>query len=93
MAPRHTGREGRHDRGRNFQRPIGPMAAQRLRKLPGLGVPSLGSAQVEEGSRCKVADEGFDGRGADGFVTIGGGGHAPMIPRPPAGMQAYRRIL
>ena len=81
VRPCHTGRE-RGDNGRgHFHAPLGAQDAQRLREVSGLNVPLLRGSVVEEGSRCEVADEGFDSAGADGFVTIGASGaHGSIVP-------------
>ena len=80
VRPRHTGRE-RGDNGRgNFRAPLRTQDAQRLREVSGLNVPLLRGGVVEEGSRCEVADEGFDGVGADGFVAVGASGaHGSIV--------------
>ena len=81
VRPRHTGRERGHNGRGDFHAPLGAQDAERLREVSGLGVPLLRGGVVEEGSRCEVADEGFDGVGADGFVTVGASGaHAYIVP-------------
>jgi len=81
VLPSDAGRE-RGDNGRgHFHAPLRAQDAERFREVSGLGVPLLRGGVVEEGSRCEVADEGFDGVGADGFVTVGAGGaHGSIVP-------------
>jgi len=75
VAPSNTGRECRHDASGDFQRPR-RVRTQRLREGPSLGVPSLGSVQVEDGDGGE--------QGAEVVRSGGGGEHDGMIPRSAA---------
>ena len=91
VRPSDAGRE-RGDNGRgDFHVPSGHRA-QRVSEALRLGVPTLGSVEVEERSLGEKPDERFGGAVADGEVTVGGGAvHARIVPDAARPVNPQRR--